>query len=69
MNSDLVVEYPIRLFIERTLTGKLAEDGHNFIYCIQFEEKVKKPLKKLIPGNVHISSVFRRFLRMGNSDL
>ena len=40
--SDFVVEYPIWV----SLTGELAVDGHNLIYCDWFEENVKKLLKK-----------------------
>ena len=28
------------------MTGKLAVDGQNLIYCVRFEENVQKPLKK-----------------------
>ena len=52
--SDFVVEYPIWVSIKKTLMGKLAIDGQNLIYF----ENVQKPLKKLIPGNVQISSFF-----------
>ena len=37
---NFVVEYPIWVSIKRTLTGKLAVGGRNFIYCAQFEENV-----------------------------
>ena len=33
------------VFIKRTVTGKLAVDGQNFIYCPQFIENVQKPSK------------------------
>ena len=42
---NFVVEYPTWVSIKRTLTGKLAVDGQNFIYCTQFQEKVQKPSK------------------------
>ena len=48
-NFNFVVEYPIGLSIKRTLTGKLALDGQNLIYCVQFEKNLKK---KLIPGKL-----------------
>ena len=41
-NFNFVVEYPIGLSIKRTLTGKLAVDGQNFIYCPWFIENVPK---------------------------
>ena len=41
-NLNFVVEYPIWVSIKRTLTGKLAVDGQNFIYCAQSEEYVQK---------------------------
>ena len=44
-NFNFVVEYPIWVSINRTLTGKLAVDGQNFTYCVQFQEKVQKPPK------------------------
>ena len=44
-NFNFVVEYPIWVSIKRTLTGKLAVDGQNFIYCPQFIENVQKPPK------------------------
>ena len=53
-DQALKVEYPICVSIKITLTGKLAIDGQNLIYF----ENVQKPLKKLIPGNVQISSFF-----------
>ena len=31
--------------IKRTWTGKLAVDGQNFIYTVQFKENVQKPQK------------------------
>ena len=40
------VEYPTLVSLKRTLTGKLTADGQNFIYCVRFEESVKKPPKK-----------------------
>ena len=44
-NFNFVVECPIWVSIKRTLTGKLAVDGQNFIYCPQFIENVQKPPK------------------------
>ena len=41
-NFNFVVEYPIWVSIKRTLTGKLAVGGQNFIYCVQFQENVEK---------------------------
>ena len=41
-NFNFVVEYPIWVSIKRTLTGKLAVDGQNFIYCPQFIENIQK---------------------------
>jgi len=40
-----VVEYLIWVFIKRTLTGKLAVDGRNFIHCVQFEVNVTKKIR------------------------
>ena len=42
---NFVVEWPICVSIKRTLKGKLAVDGQNFTYCVQFQEKVQKPPK------------------------
>ena len=43
-NFNFVVEYPIWVSIKRTLTGKLALDGQNFIYCVQYSTtKLKLP--------------------------
>ena len=44
-NFNFVVEYPIWVSIKRTLTGKLAVGGQNFIYCVQLKENVQKPSK------------------------
>ena len=44
-NFNFVVEYPIWVSIKKTLTGKLAVDGQNSTYCVQFQEKVQKPPK------------------------
>ena len=44
-NFNFVVEYPTWVSIKRTLTGKLAVDGQNYIYCAQFKENVQKPPK------------------------
>ena len=44
-NFDFVVEYPIWVSIKRTLTGKLAVGGQNFIYFLQLKENVQKPSK------------------------
>ena len=40
-NFNFVVEYPIWVSIKRTLTGKLAVGGQNFIYCVQFQKRPK----------------------------
>ena len=61
-NSSLVAEYPIWVFIKRTLTGRLAVNGQNFICCVRFEENVQKSPKKLIPEKAQILMVFGRFL-------
>ena len=42
---EYLVEYPIWVSIKRTLTGKLAVDGQNLIYCPQFIKNVQKPPK------------------------
>ena len=42
-NFNFVVEYQIWVSIKRTLMGKLAVDGQNLIYCVQFQENVQKP--------------------------
>ena len=62
--SKSVVEYLIWVSIKRTLTGKLAVDGQNFIYCVQFEENVKKPPKKADSWKIIV-----QFFDMGNSYL
>ena len=41
-NFNFVIEYPIWVSIKRALTGKLAVDGQNLIYCPQFQENVQK---------------------------
>ena len=40
---NFVVEYSTWVSIKRTLTGKLAVDYQNFIYCVQFQENFQKP--------------------------
>ena len=40
---NFVIEYPIWVSIKRTLMGKLAVAGQNFIYFVQFQENVQKP--------------------------
>ena len=40
------VKVPIFVSIVRTLTGELALDSQNLIYCVGFEENVQKPPKK-----------------------
>ena len=44
-NFNFVVEYPIWVYIKRTLTGKLVLAGQNLIYCIRLKENVQKPSK------------------------
>ena len=44
-NFSFVVEYPIWVSIKRTLTGKLALDGQNYVNCPQFIENVQNPQK------------------------
>ena len=44
--------------IKITLTGKLAVDGQNLIYCVQFEENVKKPQKKADSWKIGITCYF-----------
>ena len=51
---EYLVEYPIWVSIKTTLTGKLAVDGQNLIYCDWFEENIKN----LNPRNVQILIVF-----------
>ena len=40
-NFNFVVEYPIWMSIKKTLTGKLAVDGQNFIYIVQLKENIE----------------------------
>ena len=61
-NFNFVVEYPIWVSINRTLTGKLAIDCQNFIWCVRFEENVQKSSKKLIPEKANFLMVFGCFL-------
>ena len=44
-NFNFVIEWPIWVSIKIDLTVKLAVDGQNFTYCVQFQENVQKPLK------------------------
>ena len=55
---NLVVEYPAWVYIKRTLTGKLAVGGRNFIYCAQFGENVQKLSKS---GRFQNSAIFEGF--------
>ena len=57
-NFNFVVEYPIWVSIKRTLTGKLAVGGQNFIYCVQLKENVQKPSKS---ERSQISAIFGGF--------
>ena len=62
---NLVVEYPIWVSIKRTLAGKLAVGGWNFIYCAQFGENCQNQ------GIFRIQfflKVFGRFLLIGQSN-
>ena len=56
--------------IKRTLTGKLAVDGQNLIYCVRFEENVQKPQKKANSWKCsNIFQGFGQFLCVANSNL
>ena len=66
-NFNFVVEQPIWVSIKRTLTGKLAVDCQNFTYCVQFQEKVQKPLKQLNSENAMNLTFFGRFLESEHS--
>ena len=60
----LVVEYPIWVSIKRTLTGKLAVGGRNFIYSAQVKENVQKLSKS---GRFQQSSIFEGFLTFSSN--
>ena len=57
------VEYPIWVFIKRTLTGKLVLDCQILIYCIHFKENIKNRPKELNSENALVLMVFGRFLQ------
>ena len=56
------VEYPIWVYIKRTLTGKLAVDSQNFIYCVQIQENIQKQSESERFQNSAISKVVGLFL-------
>ena len=60
--SNFVLEYPIWVSIKKTLTGKLAVDGQNFIYCVRFQENVKKPKNQSVLRYQLFLEVSGRFL-------
>ena len=55
---NFVEEYLIWVSIKRTLTGKLAVDGQNLIYCAQFGENVQKLSKS---GCFQKTAIFEGF--------
>ena len=68
-NFNFVVEQPIWVSIKRTLTGKLAVDGQDFIYCVQIQENVQKQSESERFQNSAISEVFGLFLETEHNKL
>ena len=65
--DTFVTEYPIWVFIKRTLVGKFAIQGQNFIYCVILKENVPKPSKFVHFLGISFSSGY--FLPTGHINL